>query len=150
MTEKTVIKILTENKLKVTPQRMTVLEVITGLKTHPTAENIVEQLRLKIPHVTIGTVYNILDTFVEKGIITRVKTDTGQMRYDPVLEKHHHLYCAESERIEDYFDNDLDKIIEDYLKKKKIPNFKIKEIKLQIIGKFTDSANTKIDIINGL
>ena len=60
------------------------------------------------------------------------------MRYDNVNEKHHHLYCAESERIEDYIDEDLDKLLENYLKKKTIPNFKIKDIRLQIVGNFTD------------
>jgi Fur family transcriptional regulator, peroxide stress response regulator len=63
------------------------------------------------------------------------------MRYDYVKEKHHHLYCAESERIEDYYDKELDKLLENYLKKKTIPNFKIKDIKLQIVGNFTDKTN---------
>jgi Fur family peroxide stress response transcriptional regulator len=138
MANKTVIRILTENNLKVTPQRTAVLEVILNLDNHPTAENIAEYLRLNYPHIPIGTVYRILDTFIEKGIIVRVKTDNDVMRYDPIKEKHHHLYCAESERIEDYYDEDLNKLLDTYLKKKKIPNFTVEDIRLQIIGKFKD------------
>ena len=56
-----------------------------------------------------------------------------------VLNKnHHHLYSPDSERIEDYYDAELRKILDDYLKKKKIPNFKIKDFKVQIIGEFTN------------
>jgi Fur family peroxide stress response transcriptional regulator len=138
MANKTVIRILTENNLKVTPQRTAVLEVILNLDNHPTAENIAEYLRLNYPHIPIGTVYRILDTFIEKEIIVRVKTDNDVMRYDPIKEKHHHLYCAESERIEDYYDEDLNKLLDTYLKKKKIPNFTVEDIRLQIIGKFKD------------
>lgn len=138
MTDKEIVNLLAQNNLKITPQRIAVLEVLRGLRNHPSAENILEHLRLSNPHVTIGTVYKILDIFTEKGIIKRVKTDTGHMRYDPVPEKHHHLYCKESERIEDYFDEDLDVIIKKYLKNKRIPNFKVSDFKLHITGTFTD------------
>ena len=62
------------------------------------------------------------------------------MRYDAIIEKHHHLYCSESDRIEDFYDDELNEIIDNYLKNKKIPNFKIEDIKLQIVGKFTDNV----------
>jgi Fur family peroxide stress response transcriptional regulator len=64
------------------------------------------------------------------------------MRYDAVMSKHHHLYYSDSERIEDYFDKDLNKILNDYFRRKKIPNFKITDIKLQIIGTYTDDTKT--------
>ena len=141
MANKAIIKILTDNNLKVTPQRTAVLEVIYTLNNHPSADYIIDYLRLNFPHIPLSTVYKILDVFVGKGIVSKVKTDDEVMRYDFVKEKHHHLYCAESERIEDYYDKGLDKLLENYLKKKTIPNFKIKDIKLQIVGNFTDKSN---------
>jgi Fur family peroxide stress response transcriptional regulator len=143
MANKAIIKILTDNNLKVTPQRTAVLEVIVTLNNHPSADYIIDYLRLNFPHIPISTVYKILDVFVGKGIVSRVKTDDEVMRYDFVKEKHHHLYCADSERIEDYYDKELDKLLENYLKNKTIPNFKIKDIRLQIVGNFTDNANPK-------
>jgi Fur family transcriptional regulator, peroxide stress response regulator len=138
MANKTVIKILVENNLKVTPQRIAVLEVILMLDNHPTTDIIINYIRISHPHVAIGTVYKILETFVKKGIINKVKTDKDIIRYDSVNDKHHHLYCSESDRIEDYYDNDLNNILQNYLKDKKIPDFKIRDIKLQIVGEFTD------------
>jgi Fur family transcriptional regulator, peroxide stress response regulator len=123
--------------LKVTPQRVTVLEVILMLGNHPSADTIINYIRLSFPHIAIGTVYKTLNIFVEKGVLNKVKTDKDIMRYDAVPEKHHHLYCTESDRIEDFHDENLYRIILNYLKKIEIADFKIDDIKLQITGKFT-------------
>src|SRR4030042_2209229 len=138
MVNKTAIKILIEKDLKVTPQRIAVLDIILNLDNHPSADNIADYMRLSFPHVPIGTVYKILEVFVEKGIITRVKTDDDSFRYDAIQEKHHHLYSSQSEQIVDYYDDELNKILEDHFRKKQIPDFKIEDIKLQIIGRFTN------------
>jgi Fur family peroxide stress response transcriptional regulator len=75
---------------------------------------------------------------VETNLLERVKTENGIMRYDPFINKHHHLYCAYSDKIEDYEDSELDQIISDYFKSKAIKNFQINDIKLQISGKFKE------------
>jgi len=142
MADRDVLRILIENNLKVTPQRIAVLEVIMGLEHHPSADEIVDYIRLNFPNVPIGTVYKILDAFVEKKIIKRVKTNGDTMRYDAVKEMHHHLYCSDSERIEDYYDDELNKILMDYFKKKKIPDFTIEDFKVHITGKFKDENKT--------
>jgi Fur family peroxide stress response transcriptional regulator len=130
---------LTEKGLKVTPQRIAILEAIIKLKNHPTAENIIDYIRQNHPNIATATVYKVLDALVEKDLIKKVKTDKDIMRYDAILEKHHHLYCAESDRIEDYMDDELNRMLEDYFQKKGIPDFKIEDIKLQIIGKFVNN-----------
>lgn len=125
--------------LKVTPQRMAILEAILKLKNHPTAENIIDYIRNNHPNIATATVYKVLDALVLNGLISKVKTEKGIMRYDAVLENHHHLYCSDSDRIEDYRDEELNQILEQYFKRKDIPNFKIEDIKLQIIGQFLDN-----------
>jgi Fur family peroxide stress response transcriptional regulator len=130
---------LTEKRLKVTPQRMAVLEAVSKLNNHPTAENIIDYIRKNHPNIATATVYKILDTFVSYGLINRVKTERDIMRYDAILESHHHLYCSDSDKIEDYKDDELNKLLEEYFNKKRIPNFKIEDLKLQIIGKFINN-----------
>lgn len=122
--------------LKVTPQRIAILEAIYNLDSHPTADKIVEIIRESHPSIATGTVYKVLEALVENQLIRKVKTDKDIMRYDGMVEKHHHLYCAESERIEDYIDKELDLILESFFKKRSISNFKIKDVRLQIIGDF--------------
>ena len=132
---------LKDSNLKVTPQRVAVLEALNKLKDHPTADKIKEYVVKNHPNIAVGTIYKTLETFVEKGLVKKVKTDKDVMRYDAILENHHHLYCEDTERIEDFFDDQLNDILEDYFKKKRIPNFKVKDIKLQIIGTFNNKKN---------
>ncbi|MFA9372101.1 MAG: Fur family transcriptional regulator [Labilibaculum antarcticum] len=128
---------LNEKGLKVTPQRIAVFEAISKLSNHPTADNVIDYIRSKHPNIATATVYKVLDALVSNELIKKVKTEKDVMRYDAILEKHHHLYCSESDRIEDFNDEELNHILEMYFKKKEIPDFKIEDIKLQIIGKFT-------------
>ena len=128
--------LLEEKGLKVTPQRISVLQAVHTLRNHPTADMITEYIKTFYPNIATGTVYKVLDVLVEKDLLKRVKTDKDIMRYDGVLESHHHLYCSDTERIEDYIDDDLDGLLRDYFSKRKISNFQIEEIKLQINGKF--------------
>jgi len=127
---------LIEKRLKVTPQRIAILEAIIRLNNHPTAENIIDYIRNNHPNIATATVYKVLDALVANELIRKVKTEKDVMRYDAVIESHHHLYCSDSDRIEDFVDTELNKMIEKYFEKKKIPDFKIEDVKLQIIGKF--------------
>ena len=127
---------LVEKGLKVTPQRIAILEAIIKLNNHPTADNIIDYIRNNHPNIATATVYKVLDALVANELIIKVKTEKDVMRYDAVMESHHHLYCSESDRIEDYHDNGLNELLEKYFEKKGIPDFKIEDIKLQIIGKF--------------
>jgi len=127
---------LSTKGLKITPQRIAILEAIEKLNNHPTAENIIEYIRKSHPNIATATVYKVLDALAANELIKKVKTDRDIMRYDAITENHHHLYCAESDRIEDYFDIELNEIIGSYFKKKGIPGFEIEDIKLQIIGTF--------------
>jgi Fur family peroxide stress response transcriptional regulator len=127
---------LIEKGLKVTPQRISILEAIIKLNNHPTAENIIDYIRNNHPNISTATVYKVLDALVANELIKRVKTERDVMRYDAIMEAHHHLYCSESDRIEDFVDTELNEMIEKYFEKKKISGFKIEDVKLQIIGKF--------------
>lgn len=127
---------LKASNLKITPQRMAVLDALNNITGHPTADKIKEYVIKNHPNIAVGTIYKTLDSFVEKGLVKKVLTEKDVMRYDAVLEKHHHLYCEDSEYIEDYFDDELNAMLDKYFKKKKIPDFKVKDIKLQIIGTF--------------
>ena len=129
---------LQEEGLKVTPQRIAIFDAILQLDNHPTADDIIAFIKTNHPNISVGTVYKVLDTFVEKNLLKKVKTEKDIMRYDPHLTNHHHLYCAETERIEDFEDEKLNELITDYFNKHKIKNFKIQDIKLQITGKFNN------------
>jgi Fur family peroxide stress response transcriptional regulator len=130
---------LQEKGLKVTPQRVAIYDAIVKLNNHPTAENVIEYIKANHPNISVGTVYKVLDSLVENNLLKKVKTEKDIMRYDAVLSNHHHLYCAETDRIEDYEDEKLNAIINDYFNANLIKNFRVQDIKLQITGKFTNT-----------
>jgi Fur family peroxide stress response transcriptional regulator len=132
-------EILVSKGMKITPQRLAVLEALVEMSHHPKAEDIIEYIRQNHPNIATGTVYKTLETFVDKNIIKRVKTDKDVMRYDAILDHHHHLYCSASDRIEDYFDDDLNALLIAYFEKKNIPDFEVEDIRLEIKGKFNKS-----------
>ncbi len=129
--------------LKITPQRVAVLQMLWEFHTHPTAEEMYAGVSKTIPGLSPTTIYNTLDTFVKKGLIKRVKTDADVMRYDAVTEHHHHLYCVVSDRMEDYFDPELDQMLTEYFNRKKINGFNVSDIRLQLMGDFEDNKQPK-------
>jgi len=137
------IEKLKQKGLRVTPQRVAVFQTVWELNNHPTAEDIIRSIRESHPSISVGTVYKVLDTLVASKLLERVKTDKGTMRYDPILSDHHHLYCKETDRIADYEDPELDKMLEAYFSNKKIEHFTISDIKLELTGTFKTKAHGK-------
>lgn len=136
MNNSDIIQILKKEGLRVTPQRIAILEAVIKLGNHPSTEQIIETIKANHPSISVGTIYNILDSLVQHAIIDRVKTENGVMRYDSKVTHHHHLYCSRTDKIEDYIDTELDDLIANYFKTKGISDFKIDAINLQITGEF--------------
>ena len=129
---------LTEAGLKATHQRLVILDVLQDSKDHPTAEQVYAAIKPGNPTISLATVYKTLETFVDNDLIHKVSTREGQMRYDPVLESHGHIFCAKTREIVDYYDKELDDLVTEFFKKKKVSNLKIKNITLQINGEKLD------------
>ena len=138
-------QMLKEKELKITPQRMAVIEALYALKGHPRAEAVCRFVQQHHPNISTGTIYKTLEIFSEKQMIKKVKTDRDVMRFDTITEDHHHLYCEDTDRIEDYYDEELDRIIKNYFRKNKIPNFNMKDFKLQITGNFNDALTDIVE-----
>jgi len=136
MTTNNIIQLLKQKGLKVTPQRVAIFEAVIKLKNHPTAEKVTEYIKKNQPNISVGTVYKVLESLVENQLLKKVKNEKDVMRYDAITHHHHHLYCNDTQRIEDFEDHELDGMIKEYFSKKKIKGFKVKEITLQITGEF--------------
>ncbi len=128
---------LAESGLKVTPQRIAVMQALVKFHHHPTAEEIFREVSQTLPGLSATTVYNVLDAFVARGITHRIATDADVMRYDAVCEHHHHLYDAQSDRVEDYFDPELDELLRTYFEKKQVQGFIPHQIRLHLSGEFS-------------
>jgi Fur family transcriptional regulator, peroxide stress response regulator len=135
-----IVQQIQKSGLKITPQRVAVMQALHKLE-HPRAEDIFRDVSGQMPGISPATVYNTLEALVQRKIIRKVHTDAGIMRYDAICEQHHHLYCSNSDRMGDYFDDELDKMLKEYFRQKKIKGFRIKDIKVQLMGEFEEGTN---------
>jgi Fur family peroxide stress response transcriptional regulator len=128
--------LITKHNINPTMQRVIIYDVIIKLNNHPTAEDIFKYIQNEYPGISLSTVYNTLELFAKNCLLKIIKTDTGTLRYDPVIDSHHHIYCEDSKNVTDYYSSELDNYLKEYFKKNTIPGFEINEIQLQIKGNY--------------
>ena len=95
------MKILKENDLKITSQRLIVLQYLDENCTHPTADQIYSDLKTNNPSLSKTTVYNALDALQKHGIIQAITISGSELRYDISYGMHHHFYCKKCGKIVD-------------------------------------------------
>lgn len=117
--------------LKLTPQRKAVYEAMTELR-HATLESIISYVQSKDEGITLSTIYRILDSFCNAGVLSLVcHPETGKCYYDITVHEHHHLF--DGQQIVDYEDPDLTLLVRQYLEKKNLSSTDIDKIQVQII-----------------
>lgn len=87
--------------LRVTPQRRVILEELRKVDTHPTADELYEMVRKRLPKVSLGTIYRNLDLLSSEGIIQKLQAGNSQMRFDGNPEPHMHITCIHCGRVAD-------------------------------------------------
>jgi Fur family peroxide stress response transcriptional regulator len=91
--------------MKLTPQRLAIIDFLEGNLSHPSASDVFRSISTNFPTMSLATVYNTLETLKEKGLIKELGIDTEKKRFDPNLEPHHHLICVHCREIIDVFSN---------------------------------------------
>lgn len=94
--------------LPLTVQRRVVLEALVGRTDHPTADQLLVDVRRRLPGVSRTTVYRVLETLVHLGLAVKTCTPGSTVRFDPQTERHHHLVCLSCERVVDLYAPSLD------------------------------------------
>lgn len=100
-------RLLKEKGLKMTRQRLVVLEVLTeNPGQHLTAEEIYERIKAANPDIGLATVYRTVQLLAELELIDRINLDDGFVRYEirdakeePRHHRHHHLICLKCGKI---------------------------------------------------
>ena len=100
---------LKENNIRITHQRLKVLEYLSNSKDHPTAEQIYNALKKEVPSLSKTTIYNTLNYLSDMNIIKVLKIGDNEAHFDAVKERHGHFKCSSCNKIYD-FDIDIDSI----------------------------------------
>ena len=90
-----------EKSLRMTRQRNILLEELRKVHTHPTAVEIYELVRKRLPHISLGTVYRNLEFLSDIGLIQKLEMAGTQKRFDGRIQNHYHIRCIGCHRVED-------------------------------------------------
>jgi len=84
-----------------TKQRRVILEEINRAPKHPSAYEIYEQVRRRLPRVSLGTIYRNLEILSGHGLIRKLEISGSQRRYDGDTDVHSHVRCVKCGRLDD-------------------------------------------------
>jgi Fur family ferric uptake transcriptional regulator len=87
--------------IRLTTQRQIILEELTKVKTHPTASEVYDMVRKRLPRIGLGTVYRNLELMAENGMIAKLEVGGTQKRFDATTESHYHIRCSCCGKVED-------------------------------------------------
>ena len=84
-----------------TQQRKLILEELRQMDNHPSADEIYEKVRLRLPRISLGTVYRNLEVLSELGEIQKLELSGSLKRFDWNTQKHYHIRCIGCNRVDD-------------------------------------------------
>jgi Fe2+ or Zn2+ uptake regulation protein len=86
---------------RMTRQRMVILEELQKQNTHPSADEIYQMVRRRMPRISLGTVYRNLEVLANMGKIQKLELSGALKRYDWNTNKHYHIRCVYCDRVDD-------------------------------------------------
>ena len=87
--------------IRLTTQRQILLEELSKVNSHPTACELYEIVRKRLPRIGLGTVYRNLEIMADSGIILKLELGGTQKRFDATIEPHYHVRCSVCGKLED-------------------------------------------------
>lgn len=126
--------------LRATPQRLAVYDQLARSRNHPTAEEVFHAARLKMPRISLATVYKALEALVAVGVVGRLTAvdGAGAARYDARRDDHYHFRCLQTGDVLDLptrYDPDLidrlDPLLADDLRSR---GFQVTGYRLELLG----------------
>ena len=121
---------ISQKKERATAQKSFIFGYLKSVKTHPSAETVYKEVKKKIPSISQGTVYRVLNNFKEKGKILAIDTKDN-VHFDADVSDHAHFICESCSNVFD--------VIEEcskcgILKNKKTKVGSIKNYKINFYG----------------
>ena len=80
--------------LKLTHQRLEILGAVASTDMHPDAETVWRTVRLRMPTLSLATVYRTLWLLADAGVVNAVAPGGGRVRFDANTGPHAHYVCA--------------------------------------------------------
>ena len=103
VTKESIARQLKAKGLKLTPQRLAIIEVLIEKRDfHPGARFVYKEAKKKKKSLSLSTTYATLNELSRLGIIKNLQFDSMENRYEGNLEEHLNLICERCGKILDY------------------------------------------------
>lgn len=87
--------------MRLTTQRQIILEELAKVTSHPTANEVYDMVRKRLPRIGLGTVYRNLELLADSGVILKLEVGGTQKRFDATVEAHYHIRCTSCGKVDD-------------------------------------------------
>jgi len=92
---------MTPTKMRLTTQRQIIFEELAKVTSHPTANEVYDMVRKRLPHIGLGTIYRNLELMTESGNIQKLEMGGNQKRFDGITAPHYHIRCVACDSLRD-------------------------------------------------
>ncbi len=123
-----------------TKQRKVILEELNHLTSHPTASELYEIVRQRLPRISLGTVYRNLELLTRMGLTQKLKISDSETRFDGNRERHYHVRCTRCRRVDDLHNAPANPVSEEI---KSLDGYEILGFHLEFIGICPDCRRQK-------
>ncbi|MBI9077212.1 MAG: transcriptional repressor [Desulfatibacillum sp.] len=96
--------------MKMTIQRMEIFREVAGSADHPDVETIFKRLRMRLPTVSLDTVYRTLWMLLDLGLLSTLGASRDRTRFDANMKTHHHFVCVQCGMTRDFYSEELDRL----------------------------------------
>jgi Fur family peroxide stress response transcriptional regulator len=96
-----IILLLKNQNISVTIQRIEILEYLLNTLSHPSVEEIYQEIQNRFPTISKATVYNTIMALKDSGLVQEITIEKDRARYDANVEPHGHLFCATCRKVSD-------------------------------------------------
>jgi Fur family transcriptional regulator, peroxide stress response regulator len=114
-----------------TSQRRVILQAVLQRDDHPTVDEVLESVRRRVPGISRTTVYRVLDTLAEWGVIRRLHHAGVAARFDGESHRHHHLVCNKCHKVVDVHDVKLDRLSVSHVE---VEGFQVEDFSVHLMG----------------
>lgn len=104
-------RMIREMNLKVTKQRLAILEALNMGQAHVTAQEVFEIVNNKHPEIGFATVYRFLRKLTDNKYVTEVRMGGMPARYELAPNNHHdHITCIECGKIVEFQNDQIERL----------------------------------------
>src|SRR6266540_4747787 len=93
-TTQTAIELLRSRGMRMTPQRIAIVEEIMGTPGYLLPSTVIDRVKARVPGVSASTVYRTLERLEDLGALAHVHLEHGLGYHQVSTDTHAHLTCS--------------------------------------------------------